>query len=116
MNVTIPHAAWGTHLSFKGSTCNADATIELPSTFAGTVNLAGSKFSSMVSGWTDDPTGHGYQQKMKTPRLHLYQTWYESEKDLDLGHVDLRTVNGAAAGLILSADSTWRPPRDEALP
>ncbi|KAG9050824.1 hypothetical protein FS837_001934 [Tulasnella sp. UAMH 9824] len=116
MNVTIPHAAWGTHLSYKGSTSNADATIELPTTFAGTVHMAGSKYSSLVSGWTEDPTGHGYTPKMKSPRLHLYQVWYESERDLDLGHVELRTVNGAAAGLILGADSTWRPPRDQALP
>ncbi|KIO33881.1 hypothetical protein M407DRAFT_226983 [Tulasnella calospora MUT 4182] len=116
MNVTIPYAAWGSHLSYKGSTSNADATIELPSTFAGTINLEGSKFSSLVSGYTDDPTGRGYKSKMKSPRLNLYQVWYKSEEELDLSRVELRTQNGAAQGLILGADSSWRPQKDRALP
>ncbi|KAG8952846.1 hypothetical protein FRC00_006586 [Tulasnella sp. 408] len=114
MNITIPYAAWGSHLSYKGSTSNADGTIELPDTFAGTLNLEGSKFSSLIATNMNDPTGRGIPPKMRTPRLHLYHVWYESEKDLELSHVDLRTPNGAAQGLIL--DSSWRPPNDEAPP
>ncbi|KAG8915577.1 hypothetical protein FRC01_003610 [Tulasnella sp. 417] len=115
LNVTIPHAAWGTHLSYKGSTSNADGNIELPSTFAGTINLDGSKYSSLITSWSEDPTHHGYKAKMKAPSLHLYQVWYESQYELELSHVQLRTVNAAAQGMILG-DNAWRPPKDGPLP
>ncbi|KAG8952447.1 hypothetical protein FRC04_004507 [Tulasnella sp. 424] len=115
MNVTIPYAAWGTHLSYKGSTSNADATIRLPYTFAGTIDLAGSKFSGLASQESEDPTGQGYKKRIKSPRPNLYQIWYKSEEDLGFGHVELFIQNGAASGMI-PGESKWRPPTDTALP
>ncbi|KAG8980326.1 hypothetical protein FRB90_007675, partial [Tulasnella sp. 427] len=116
MNVTISDAPFGTRLDYKGKTSNADASIELFHSFAGTLNLEGSKFSNFFYGYTEDPTGQGFKPKVKSPRPSLFEIWYKSEEELNLGHVKLDIQNGAAQGCILSENRSWRPNSDEALP